>query len=477
MSLHLPKRRKAKRSKKATTSEQQGLLTRNRPINQVNSLPSVKTVTTEPASEKRAKRRKGRKTLSPSSLTQAILTSLRSFGTFAAKLQASTFDRSLLFITLGLLGFGLLSVYSASASQTFQETGSLYGIVGKQALFAVLGLGVMTTLSRIPYQLYRRLALPFTWGVIGLLGLTLIMGDTANGSERWLNLGGIRFQPSELAKLAAVTVLAKALATKRINGNHYAYWSKAALNLFLVGLMAGLIYKQPNLSIALLISGVSVLMVFLGGFSLWFLGLGLPASAWLLWKQLKSAGNYQWTRIESWLNPWADPQNSGYNLIQSYYAIGSGGIFGKGFGQSVQKLYYLPFQHTDFIFAVICEELGLLGSGLVLALFVGLGYRGYRIAYRCQTPFGQFLAFGLTTLILLQATINICVATGLFPVTGVTLPLISYGGTSLVVTLAMIGVLLNISSEQQPDSSTTEGQGNRPASNSLETQSLQRQWV
>jgi cell division protein FtsW len=216
------------------------------------------------------------------------------------------------------------------------------------------------------------------------------------------------------------------------------------VNLALVGMMILLIYQQPNLSVSMILGFMTLMMLFIGGIPLSVYLMTLPLLGYILFHKIMDTP-YQKRRIVGWLNPWADPQDAGYNLIQSYYAIGSGGLFGVGLGHSIQKLYYLPFQYTDFIFAVICEELGLIGAIIVLGLFAIVGWRGFSIAFGCPSNFGQMLAFGITGVILLQAIINISVTVGLMPVTGVTLPLISYGGTSMVITLAMIGVLLNIS--------------------------------
>ena len=223
-------------------------------------------------------------------------------------------------------------------------------------------------------------------------------------------------------------------------------WGLVGKFSLVVLVMIGLIFKQPNLSISLLLGSTWLSMLFIGGLALPCFTIGLPLGFIFVWIQIQNTP-YQLKRIVGWLDPWKDPQDVGYNIIQSYYAIASGGFFGRGFGNSIQKLYFLPFEHTDFILAVVAEEMGFVGACLVLGLYAWLAVRGFYIAMQCQNAFGQLLAFGLTWVIIIQAVINICVATGLFPVTGVTLPLVSYGGTSVLVTLGMIGILMNISQQ------------------------------
>jgi cell division protein FtsW len=274
---------------------------------------------------------------------------------------------------------------------------------------------------------------------IGLLLMTMVIGNTANGSERWILLPfGFTFQPSDFAKVAAILLMAQATSQKRLlNASMF-------FNMGMVAVMIALILKQPNLSVSIILVVICMSMLLLAGSSVILmsvLGVGGVAGAWHVIKH----NPYQMERISGWLDPWKDAQDTGYNLIQSYYAIGSGGLFGVGLGNSVQKLYYLPFQHTDFIFAVICEEWGFIGAAIVLGLFGVLCWRGFNIAWYCPNRYGQMLAFGLTMAIVLQAIINVCVTVGLMPVTGVTLPLISYGGTSMIITLGMLGILLNIS--------------------------------
>lgn len=364
-------------------------------------------------------------------------------GQAAAQMTHSTLisgiDRPLLYTTIVLMLFGLVSVYTASAHQALLENqNSAYYLI-KQALAAIIGFIVMIGCSRLSFVTWRRIARPMSLLAIFFLLVTMFFGSTVNGSERWIPLPfGVQFQPSDFAKVAVIALMAQATSQKKL------FTGTLWLNLFLVGLMILLIYQQPNLSVSMILTFMTLMMLFIGGVPITVYVLTLPPLCVLMYHKIMETP-YQKRRIIGWLHPWADPQDAGYNLIQSYYAIGSGGLFGTGFGHSIQKLYYLPFQYTDFIFAVICEELGLIGALIVIGLFAVMGWRGFTIAFSCPSNFGQMLAFGITSVILMQALINLSVTVGLMPVTGVTLPLISYGGTSVVITLAMIGILLNIS--------------------------------
>ena len=343
---------------------------------------------------------------------------------------------------------GLFSVYSASAPEALATSQNSLAIVLKQSVWMVLGLVAMLAVGRFPFPSWARLAHPMACIAIALLGLTLVTGQVVNGSERWLMLpGGIQFQPSDLAKLSAVLLLAQVTSQRSLMRSKL-----LPLNMGLIMVMVFLIYQQPNLSIAVILSLLSAVMLFVGGFSLPVLSFVVPIIGFGVYQKILDTP-YQLRRINGWLNPWADPQDSGYNLIQSLYALGGGQWFGLGYGHSIQKRHYLPFPYTDFIFSVICEEWGFIGGVLLLFAIAFLAWRGYHIATQCTHPFGQMLAFGITTQLVLQSFINVGVATGLLPVTGVTLPFISYGGTSLVVTLVMVGILLNISRSIAPSAS------------------------
>ncbi len=356
-----------------------------------------------------------------------------------------TVDAQLFTVTMSLCLFGLVVLFSASAALGQDAYQSKLYFVVRQAGFMGIGLFVMWVMAWMKETRLKKMIWGVAWITLGLLILTQLVGDTANGSERWLQLGPIRFQTSELAKPAIALLLAGAFSHTSFRRKEYLV---KAIMMCLV--IIALVFKQPNLSITLLLGSCLVSTSFLAGWSTLFYAVGLPIGGFVLFEKIKNTP-YQWRRIEGWLNPWADPQDVGYNIIQSYYAIVGGGLWGRGFGNSIQKLSYLPFQHTDFIFAVICEELGIVGAVGMLMLYAWLTIRGLNIARQADTPFKQLLAFALTWLITMQAVINMSVAIGLFPVTGVTLPLISYGGTSVVITLAMIGALFALA---KPNSNT-----------------------
>ncbi|HEY9745498.1 MAG TPA: putative lipid II flippase FtsW [Oculatellaceae cyanobacterium] len=348
-------------------------------------------------------------------------------------------DRALCYITVALTGIGLMSVFTASAAQADFETGNSLSILLKQVVALIVGVLLMRVVQRLPLEFFKRVARPLALISIGLLIVTMFAGTTANGSERWIALPfGFSFQPSDVAKVAAILLMAQGLSQPRFLNK------ELIVNLAMVSLMLVLIVKQPNLSVTMILGAVTFLMLTVSGLHRACMLAVIPLMGFLVYREI-THNPYQMKRITGWLNPWKDPLESGYNLIQSYYAIGSGGLFGVGIGHSIQKLYYLPFQHTDFIFSVICEEWGFFGAAIVVGLFALLGWRGFTIAWQCANPFGKLTAFGLTLALTIQALINISVTIGLMPVTGVTLPLISYGGTSMIVTLAMIGLLLNIS--------------------------------
>lgn len=368
-------------------------------------------------------------------------------------------DWPLVWVTIFLGIFGLMAVYTASAHMGLREMGNSATFVIKQTV--ALGLGALACwgASQIHYGWWRRMASPIAFASIALLVLTLAIGKTANGSERWLPLPfGLQFQPLELAKLATVMLIASRVWYGRQGKSGQRRKLRLLggmptwVNLGLIGVMIVLVLKQPNLSGTMLLGLVSGVMLFVAGLPAWLFAGGIPVVSMLLVQKIRETP-YQWRRIVGWLDPWQDPLDTGYNLIQSYYAIGSGGIWGAGLGRSVQKLYYLPFQHTDFIFSVICEELGLLGAAMVVGAFGILAWRGFGIAMRAEVPFAKMLALGITTLLIGQALLNIAVTVGMLPVTGVTLPLVSYGGTSVVITMFAIGILLNISRQQQQQTS------------------------
>ncbi len=354
-------------------------------------------------------------------------------------------DRTLVGIVLSLCLFGLMAVYSASAPEAQQSFHDSTTLLRKQTMAFVIGLFVMFTVSRYDYRRWKKWAWPLALFALFALGITLvnIPGLTIQtmGSSRWLNIGPIQFQPSEVAKVATILLLASGLSK-------YFWWHRQILcRIVVVISMAAIIVKQPDLGSASMIAASLLTMLFASGTNFVLVIVSILGVGAVVWQKIQTTP-YQMARIETWLNPYLHPQKEGWNIIQAQYAIGSGGLWGQGFGRSLQKLYYLPVQFADFIFAVIAEEFGLIGCTLLIGLFALFGTYGFKTALSAKTLFGRFLAIGITSEICTQAVINMMVTTGLLPVTGITLPFISYGGTSLVVTLGMVGMLLSVSRDR-----------------------------
>lgn len=352
-------------------------------------------------------------------------------------------NRALITLVLSLVAFGLMAVFSASAPEALQSYQDSTVYLRRQAIACVVGLFIMFALSRVDYRKLRKIGWPLAIAALLLLSLTLVPGlaVTAKGSSRWLALGLIQFQPSEICKVSCIILLASGLSK-------YFWWHRQiASRIAITIVMAAIIVKQPDLGTALMILGTLIVLLYASGTNSLLIASAVSGGAWLVWQHILRTP-YQMARIQSWIDPYQSVQKEGWNIIQSLLAIGSGGLWGVGFGRSLQKLYYLPVQHADFIFAVIAEELGFLGCLVLIGLFGFFGYYGFRAALDSRTLFGRFLAIGITSSILLQALVNIMVTTGLLPVTGITLPFVSYGGSSLVITLAMVGILLSVSRDK-----------------------------
>ena len=363
-------------------------------------------------------------------------------GSGAAFGRSREMDRTIFTVTVILLAVGIAMVFSASFAKSLDDAGDPFYFFKRQLLWAVLGVPVMWVFSHIEYPYWRQVARPALYSTLLLLVAVLLIGAARGGAVRWIDFGFFSFQPSEWAKFALCIYFAHYFAERgpRVQD----FWQGLGPWLLVMGAVAGLIMLQPDLGTTLAIGGMAVLMAFLAGARLrHLLALGALAVPALVLAVTQS--DYRWKRITAFLDPWADPQGTGYHLIQGLLALGSGGWFGLGFGLSRQKIWYLPEQHTDFIFAVLGEELGLLGTLTVLALYAVLIWRGYRTAATAPDTFGALLAAGITSVVAIQVVVNIGVVTATLPITGITLPLISYGGSSLVVTLAGIGILLNIS--------------------------------
>jgi cell division protein FtsW len=342
---------------------------------------------------------------------------------------------------------GLLTVYSASSFLAQKQGLPDHYYLRQQASKALLGLLALYVTARVDYRAYARLAWPVMAVTLFTLLLLVLPGTESvapvrNGARRWIDLG-VRFQPSELAKLVMV-IWAAALAAKKGERIRSLRWGLAAFAVIYLS-MAFLIMLQPDLSSAALIGLLCGIVLFAAGARIGhFILLGILAVP-LFWEWIRTA-SYRLARLVSFLNAGADPEGAGYQLRQALIAVGSGGLFGVGYGESAQKYYFLPEPHNDFAFAIIAEEWGWMGSVIIALAIAGFGYFGLRIARRAPDAFGFLLAVGLTALVVASALIHMCVCVGLLPTTGVTLPFVSYGGSSLVVSLAAVGILLNIGS-------------------------------
>jgi len=355
-------------------------------------------------------------------------------------------DPILCIAILSLLLVGLVMVYSSSAVYALEEYGDPYFFLKRQAMWLIIGGAILFYVSSFNYKNLEKLAYPTMAITFLLLLLVMIpqLSKEVGGARRWLSIGGINFQPSELAKFALAVFIAKSLVKRenRLSDFMYGYLPK----LIVLGFFFLPILNQPDFGTAMIIGVVSFLMFFVGGVRPKFLFYSCLTLLPFLFSALMGA-EYRRRRIFAFLDPWQDPSDGGFQAIQSFYAFGRGGFFGEGLGKSSQKLFYLPEAHTDFIFAIIGEELGLLGAGAIVALFGVLLWRGFRTALKVKDTFGSNLAIGLTILIVFQAFTNMSVAVGLLPTKGLTLPFISMGGSSLLVTMLCAGVLLNISEQ------------------------------
>ena len=355
-----------------------------------------------------------------------------------------TVDYPFLILVLLLLAVGLTMLYSASSAQSQYDTG--YAIstryLQKQGVCAIVGLGAMYAFSRIPVGFWHRLAWPMYGASIVLLLLVLAAGQEVNGARRWITIAGIQFQPSEVAKFTMIVLFAR--LTRRFGPEAKKFrFGVLGFGMALLGILVPLALEK-HLSAILLMGMVAVVMMYVAGTNPKWLLAGAAAAAVFVIVYIRFMG-YAGDRVTAWLHPEADPGDTGYQILQSLYAIGSGGVFGLGFGKSRQKYLYLPFQYNDYIFAICCEELGLLGALAIIALFAAMIFRGYWIALHGADRFSTVLASGLVTLIAVQTLLNLCVVTNLLPSTGIALPFFSYGGTALAVNLGEMGIVLQIS--------------------------------
>ena len=353
-------------------------------------------------------------------------------------------DAVFLIILLLVLLVGLTMLYSASYAQSLYDTGyrTTAFYLRKQAVCALLGLVAMWMISRIPAEFWLKLAWPLYWASILLLLLVLLFGETVNGAKRWINIAGLQFQPSEIAKFTLILMIAKLTRSFGSDAKTFRYGV-----LGFGGAMLGILIPlalERHLSAIMLLGMVTVVMMFVAGTRGRWLMAGAGGAVIFMIVYVSLLG-YAGDRITAWFHPEEDPGDTGYQILQSLYAIGSGGLFGLGLGRSKQKYLYLPFQYNDYIFAIVCEELGLVGAVLIIALFCALILRGYWIALHARDRFSTVFAAGLITQIAVQTILNMGVVTNLLPSTGVALPFFSYGGTALAVNLGEMGILLSIS--------------------------------
>ena len=352
-------------------------------------------------------------------------------------------DKWLFSATVGLALFGVVMVYSASAIIAVQENHSQFHYVVKQGIWTLIGFGAMFATMRFDYQRLNR-----SWIVYGVLLLTILLlvavfaFPPVNGARRWIKLSGFSAQPSELAKLSLAIFVAYVI--ERRTGDEGSFWKTFVPCMCALAIFAGLVAKEPDLGTALMLAIIAFTMCFAGGVRPRHLALATVPALLFVGKMLIFTP-FRMRRLVAFINPWADAQGTGYQVVQSLIAVGSGGQHGLGFAQGRQKLLFLPFAHSDFIFAVIGEELGLIGALIVIFVFAVFLWRGMRAALRAPDRFGMLLGIGIVVGIVAQALLNMSVVLALLPTKGIPLPFISYGGSSLVPTLAGVGILLNIS--------------------------------
>lgn len=359
--------------------------------------------------------------------------------------RLADYDQVMILMVVALTSFGIVMVYSASSVMAAKNFNDGAFFLKRQLLFACLGFAVAAVAMRIDYHHWRKLAVPLLFVSLVLLVLVLIpgIGGKVKGATRWIRLPGFNLQPSEFAKVALIVYMAYSLEKKYDKLKSLSYGFLPYMIVLMV--LLALLLKQPDMGSALTLAGVTVLMLFAAGTRLVFLlGTVMVAAPFVAFLVYHSA--YRMKRIKAFLNPEQDPTGIGWQIIQSKYAFGAGGLFGQGLGEGKQKLFYLPEAHTDFILSVVGEELGYVGVVVIVGMFMILVQRAMRIAAAAQDLFGRFLALGIAVLFAIQASVNMGVVTGLLPTKGLALPFLSYGGSSLLVSLLAVGILLNISS-------------------------------
>lgn len=360
-------------------------------------------------------------------------------------LKRGKMDITFFSLVLILVTIGLVMLFSASYAYSYEYYGNSYKFISRQFVFAVAGVGLMLGISLVDYNWIRKLAWPIFFIVTAVLIVLLILPPMVKGMDvkRWFAIGPLTFQPSELAKFAIILLFASLIAA---NYNQMKKFSFIAFLVAILGFTCVLIVLEPHLSATILVFSLGIVLLIVGGLPKKYIFGGIAAGALgVAALILSGAISYGSDRIKYWIDPWLDPTGDGFQTIQSLLAIGSGGLLGRGIGQSRQKYLWVPEPHNDFIFSIVCEELGLIGAIVIILIFCFLVWRGFVIAMRSPDKFGSLLAIGLTFQVGLQAMLNIWVVTNTIPNTGISLPFFSYGGTSLLILLAEMGVVLSIS--------------------------------
>ena len=357
-----------------------------------------------------------------------------------AVIKKSSIDIEFLSVVIILLTFGLIMVFSASYPSANYKYGDGLYFIKKQAIWAVLGFAAMIITMKIDYRVYKKFAVPIGFVTLVLLGMVFIF-PAYNGAHRWIGIGSLSFQPSEMAKIAVIIYLAASLSVVKDKIRDFSVLIK---HLVMVGIVLGLLYVEPHLSVCIIIALVAFIMLMVAGARFkHFAGLGLLGVPVVV--VLATKAEYRMDRIVTFFDPFQDRLGDGWQIIQSLYAIGSGGLFGLGFGNSRQKYMYVSEPQNDFIFAIICEELGIIGAAVIIALFAILIWRGMKIAMNAPDLFGSLLVTGVVSLVGVQTFLNIAVVTKMIPTTGISLPFFSAGGSSLVFLMAAMGMVLNVS--------------------------------
>ena len=357
-----------------------------------------------------------------------------------AVIKKSSIDIEFLSVVIILLTFGLIMVFSASYPSANYKYGDGLYFIKKQAIWAVLGFAAMIITMKIDYRVYKKFALPIGFVTLVLLGMVFIF-PAYNGAHRWIGIGSLSFQPSELAKIAVIIYLAASLSVEKDKIRDFRVLIK---ELVVVGIILGFLILEPHFSVCIIIALVAFIMLMVAGARFkHFAGLGLLGVPVVV--VLATKAEYRMDRIVTFFDPFQDRLGDGWQIIQSLYAIGSGGLFGLGFGNSRQKYMYVSEPQNDFIFAIICEELGIIGAAVIIALFAILIWRGMKIAMNAPDLFGSLLVTGVVSLVGVQTFLNIAVVTKMIPTTGISLPFFSAGGSSLVFLMAAMGMVLNVS--------------------------------